>query len=298
MTSEWRPVSVRASGEETRFDVLHEGVPDWMRRPLVDRLTITLTTWSYAFTSSSSSSMTSAQAESKVVQELELALRVRFSGPSVGYVIDDVSHKADLALDLLDCLMTHELMGPDGIEATKYMLQRAGSAWDVVQNEAGGAQLVRRVPEPVMSAVEEVFIRGDAVSRHISSAFRLAYGRDPHAGAAYQEAVKAVESAGATTILPDDLLATLGKMIRAIRDKPLKWRCVLRPDDPKRSMEQVAEAMELLWKGQHDRHGEGTVDPNAQSSSEMSLEEAQAALYLAITIAIWFQQGAIVRIDE
>ena len=50
--------------------------------------------------------------------------------------------------------------------------------------------------------------------------------------------------------------------------------------------------MELLWKGQIDRHG----TDDASTPLSVSQAEAEAAVHLAVTLVQWFTSGAVSRI--
>lgn len=108
------------------------------------------------------------------------------------------------------------------------------------------------------------------------------YGREPTAGDAYREAVRAVEAAVKPIVTPSDPLATLGKMIKAIRDKPTKWAWEL--GEPT----EVANMMGRLWTSQLDRHG---TDDESHPLT-VSLQQAEAAVHLAVTLVHWCQSGA------
>lgn len=287
----FRPLSARDI-KDTTFDVLHEGVPRWMHRRLMSWLRARLDALSRDI---GGTHVTVWRAEEVMVQELEVALHCRFSGPSIDQMLMDATQSSELALDLLDLLLFHGDLDAVHREVAEDMLSRSGSAWRVFTDEENSGRLVRRVSDSTLSAVTQVVDQHDAASTHMSDAFGHAYGRQPKASHAYLDAVKAVESAGRSIVLPDDSTATLGKMIQAVRAKPSKWRCALHPDSPDEAMNDVLGMMRLLWKGQHDRHGEGSPEPDTLHKPEMTLEEARAAVDLAVTLTTWFQQGSITR---
>lgn len=80
---------------------------------------------------------------------------------------------------------------------------------------------------------------------------------------------RAVEGAAIPVTLPNDRLATLGK--------------VLAPADA------VVGMIALLWEGQRDRHAGGPI------SQPVTQEAAQTAVHLAVTLVQWFSAGAIYR---
>jgi len=86
-------------------------------------------------------------------------------------------------------------------------------------------------------------------------------------------------------ITPNDSLATWGKMIKALRDKPQKWVAELG------SISVVADMMGELWTSQLDRHG--TDDESVPLS--VSSAQAEAAVHLATTLVHWFKGGMVDR---
>ena len=113
-------------------------------------------------------------------------------------------------------------------------------------------------------------------------------GRNPNPSVAYSQAIKATEAAAKPVVTPTDDLATLGKIIRAIRDRPAKWTVVL----DKASPGQIADMADLIWKGPVDRHG--SDDPNAPLA--VTQEEADAAFHIALGLVRIFVSGAITAV--
>jgi hypothetical protein len=90
-----------------------------------------------------------------------------------------------------------------------------------------------------------------------------------------------VEAAAKPVVTPNDDLATLGKMIRAIEGAPGKWTFVLgEPED-------VAQVGGLRWTKQLDRH---RTDDDA-GPLNVSPEQADAGLRLAIALVRFFADG-------
>jgi hypothetical protein len=93
-------------------------------------------------------------------------------------------------------------------------------------------------------------------------------------------------------VSPNDPTATLGKMIADIRVKPSKWKVHLEPSNSSDPVLEVVNMCDLLWKSQHTRHGV----PDAEVRTEMTTEEAAAALHLAATLVHWFSSGVVVSV--
>ena len=136
----------------------------------------------------------------------------------------------------------------------------------------------------------------DGASDHLGHAWQHAYGRDPDPGAAYSEAIKAVEAATIPVVVPNDPMATLGRVIGNLRGDAHRWRVNLaRPvrlsgaggttaiADP---IDVVIGQLDLLWTNQSDRHA--PVVPVSQS-------QAETAVHLALVLVHMFRSGAIAR---
>jgi hypothetical protein len=130
---------------------------------------------------------------------------------------------------------------------------------------------------------------GDKAAQHLRLAWNAVYGRHPDAGKGYGEAIKAMEVATIPVVCPSNTRATLNRVINDLRAKPSKWAVNLKHPTPDRQVEIVADTLDLIWKGQSDRHGD--PDPNAPISVE--LEEAEAAVHLAVTVVHWFTTGVV-----
>src|SRR5207248_1978772 len=92
-------------------------------------------------------------------------------------------------------------------------------------------------------------------AEHLRSAWANTYGRDPSPSKAYGDAVRAVEAAAKPVISPKNSRTTLGTLIRDIRAKPGKWTVTLVKGAGSAAVGVLVEMMDLLWQGQHDRHG-------------------------------------------
>jgi hypothetical protein len=273
----WRPLSARRDLETREaYDALHEGVPPWLhasaQRWVKQALGDAPTEWT------------------ETLQTMEQLLRYpldwRYGDQSaLNTLLEEVSEGGSRALDILDgCLMLSSLFG--GSQARKSldsMLALGGSAWTVGEDEDGTACLHRRVDETVEQAAKEQMDQAGNAARHLRSSWHLVYGRNPDSSGAYREAVRAVEAAAKPVVLPKDRVATLGKMIRAMRDAPSKWTSDLG------SVPVVADMMNELWTSQLDRHG--TDDESVPLS--VSREQAEAAVHLAVTLVHWFRNGHV-----
>ncbi|EON33475.1 hypothetical protein GTC6_06664 [Gordonia terrae C-6] len=133
-----------------------------------------------------------------------------------------------------------------------------------------------------------VFTISDAGVR-LRSAWEKAFGLEPEPDVAYSRAVKAVEDAVIPVVSPQNKAATLGTVIAQIRDGGKFSLPMLREHKNASSHEVLLGMLQLLWTGQHDRHG-----GNPQSSATtVTQDEAEAAVLLAVALVGWFQTGKV-----
>jgi hypothetical protein len=277
----WKPLHAREGVRTDAFDVLHEGVPAWMSASL----------WDWFVGAVEQLATKYKQYSIDILRSVEIAIRTPLD-------IDDYNMWKTLAEKLrrddelfLTCLdrVVYVLGISDrvpSIESLEFLLHQGGSVWRVSQIGYQNYELQKRVDEEARQAALEVMSSSDEASAHLREAWSDIFGRDPDPTDGYHRAVKAVETVAQPVISPQDTVATLGKMISAMSDKPEKWRVVLYRDTPAEAVDDVVAMMRLLWKGQHDRHGK----PGAP---DVSKEEAEAAIHLAVTLVQWFRTGVV-----
>lgn len=78
-------------------------------------------------------------------------------------------------------------------------------------------------------------------------------------------------------------------MLNEFRGAPAKWAIAI--GDQADKVAAVTTMLELLWKGQHDRHG----SDDDTKPLNVTIDEARAAVHLAVLIVQWFRSGAISR---
>lgn len=189
-----------------------------------------------------------------------------------------------VGIDLLDyCLGVH--CSYRHVETLQDILDRSGSAWTVGEDPDEYYCLERRVDETAAGAADEEIRQRSNAAAYLRKAWHQAYGLNPNPSDAFRNAVRAVEAAARPVVTPRDNLATLGKMIPALGDKPEKWQTVIGDVDTVRKM------METIWKSQFDRHGtDDTTRP-----LNVSQPEAEAAVQMSVTLVQLFRTGAIER---
>jgi hypothetical protein len=80
---------------------------------------------------------------------------------------------------------------------------------------------------PVREAIDSIRPDSERAHHHLMTGWSKIASRFPDPSGAYREAVRGVEAAAKPVVTPNDDLATLGKMIRAIEGAPGKWTFVL-----------------------------------------------------------------------
>ena len=270
----WRPLSVRNSGHASSFDTLHEGVPPWLSASVLRWLYERMSVWSHG------------QRELNVerVFEAERALRVPIDlrASDLEDAFTKLLNRVDM-LDLVDLALHRWAQGDKrAAQQLEQILLDAGSAW-MVHHDATFC-LVRRVEPEVYAAASKLISEAGRPGALLGIAWQHAYGRSPNPGLAYREAVRAIEAAACPVVLPKEPMATLGKVIIALRQAPPgKFAIAITPDTVKPA-EVVANMMALIWKGQIDRHG--TADESVPLT--VSQKEAEMAVHLAVPLVHWF----------
>lgn len=186
-------------------------------------------------------------------------------------------------LDLAEAIL--ERYGYDKGQAMKLeeLLTAANSLYRVNNTRNG---LEERVAGGVKEVVREaVDTSGNSAGDHLISAWNEAYGRNVDAVKSYSESIKAVESAFAPRISPQNGKQSLGTMIRDVSAKPTKWTFALSYGGVD-GVETLVQMMRTLWSGQRSRHG-GPAPTSAET-----LDEARAALHLAAALVEFGSSGA------
>jgi hypothetical protein len=172
------------------------------------------------------------------------------------------------------------------------ILDKGRSLYRVNDNGDG---LTERVPaasaaafRAAMSAAGQAANTGSAAEL-LKIAWDTVFALHPDSSKAYGHAIKAVEAAGAAIIQPNQSKATLGTMIRQLRDHPQDYSLAIPGPSGTGEVAPLIEMMDLLWKGQTSRHG-------AQMPTPMETrQEAEMAVLLAVTLVHWLTTRAVRR---
>lgn len=286
MDRAWRPLSVDDDESIAKYDALHEGVPRWMEKRFWDWVESSF----FEKVEDEDGVLMDYRWESyldrALLDDLEMALQIPV--PEVPFGVDD-EYATSLfmfslkigsrGLDIVDYLLSHG--GHGDPEILKTLLEQGKSAWTVGERLSRPG-LTRRVPEGVQIAADQVMeTTGDAGIK-LAQAWEALYGLRPDPTKAYSLAIKAVEDAAIPVVSPKNGQATLGTVVRDIRNQD-DWNLpMVRSDDRAPSGEVLLGMMQMLWTGQHDRHGGNFELP------PLTHEEAVVAVSLAVTLVHWF----------
>jgi hypothetical protein len=285
----WRPLSLR-DAPDPRFDTPSEGLPAWIVGPVEDWVRAS---FRYKIGPAQKSRW---QIHDEALISLQLALRLLkpLIGEGERRLADLQSRIADnengFGLDALDWMLhnpgrfnyrkTDQRHWAERLDA---ILRDGGSAWEVSQGTGDGFQLTRRAVGPVVEVLEQTADEATRAHAHLEIAWSKLMGRSPDPSGAYREAIRAVEAVAKPVILPNDSLATLGKMIGTVKKEPEKWSTTLG------EIGDVRAQMQAVWKGQLDRHG----TDDEEIPLNVSREEADAAFAICLDLVRQFVGGHV-----
>jgi hypothetical protein len=276
---EYVPLGVREGAIDP--SVLYEGVPPWLRQSLKEWVEEALT-----FRSPAAGRVVSAEH----LRTIERICHLQFVWANKQYSAmgslkllaenEQLQTQFMWAVDYL-CATGSQAASRDHLER---VLKEGDSAWRV--STVGVPHLERRVLEAVSEAAEAVISGSGEAGKVLGEAWRDLYGMNPDPSEAYRHAIRAIETAAHATVIPESDTATLGTMIKAMRDKPGKWVATTEGDHP---VETIIDMMETVWTGQTDRHGaKGGVRTLVDGAAELAVQ-------LAVALVGLFAGGAVKR---
>lgn len=283
----WLPLTVRLGGAAIQ-NAPREGVPAGLEQPLRE--------WIYN---------TAQKVEDRAV--VRVFTRLNLAGPKLRPDTNEpgktrasfLAHKApakhlleiaDVLLDLV--YLQYEKHSSWKVELAQIqetlqeLLSDARSAYQV---RADGRGLDRRSSAAAAAAMSEAAhiaaenTSASSAAMHLRIAWEEIHALEPDPVRAYSEAIKAVEAAAHAVVEPDNPESTLGTMIRELFAN--SSTVTLAISDGRVST--LRAMMSLLWSGQTSRHG-------SQYTTQLeTLEQAQMAVQLAVTLVEWFASGKV-----
>lgn len=281
----WRPLSVENNEENTaEYDALHEGIPPWMEKAFWDWVTFSFFTKNHY-----------NEAVLDKILVLQMGMRLQIVLPKLpsglGPMKDEHLLRKSMqdlgkGLDIADFLLAYEGHGdPDALE---WILKNGKSAWTVgIRNGEPG--LAKRVVEGVQEAADYVMKESGTAGIKLARAWEALYGLHPNPDLAYSLAIKAVEDAAIPIVSPRNGTATLGTVLRDMRAQEDWDLPMARKDDRTPSGGVLLGMMQMLWTGQHTRHGGQSDLP------PLTHEEAVVGVSLAVTVVHWFTTNELVK---
>lgn len=278
MTEEiWTPFGL-SPAEVDAYGVLVEGVPVWMREPLVS--------WAAAQLIDSHGYVINERwvtAQSRTRMEMGARIDSIVRGSQLRSLLREMA-ASDL-LVLIDFLVGH--VSPRSAPDLEGILCSTSSRWMVGHRIGNRFGLVERVPEGVRQAAESVAASTGTAGALLSRAWAGVHGFEPSDSGAYADAVRAVEIAAIAVVQPSNDHATLGTVIGQMRADG-DWTLPLRERKENPSSAMLLNLAAGLWLGHRDRHG-------SPDYSDVTHEEARVAVVMAVTLVDWFSSGAVAR---
>lgn len=218
---------------------------------------------------------------------LEVGLKLRVA----------VSNTLDARFELIEAFREDENLALDAVD----LLLSLGASADGLREllcsvdheltvDADSHRLVTRVSPSTHAMYQSAITEEDHVSALLASAWAKTMSRDSDPSGAWTDATKAVEELLTPIVSPRDSKATIGKMARAIRDAPHKWRCSLHVADGRDPVLAFEQALELVGFAP-DRHGgNGSTGVDPLTSRTVVLQ--------AITICDWLRSGVLRQVED
>ncbi len=297
----WAPLSVREAGGTVAWNVLHDDVPDHLRPSL---LSIFL------------HGLKDGREADAMERRLQRAVTIdgEVPGSRAGlYALAQASDE-DL-LNMVDYLLlragerfwqaqevprgTAQRTDTEAevvrfVEHLQRVLREANSTWraDVHTDPGRRWALVHRVDETATAAANHAAQQRKQPGSLLASAWAATFKRDPDLSRAYTDAVLAVEAAATPVLIPNNTRPTLGRAIDHLKDTQDKWTVAGLDDQSQKSSATLLGMLRTLWQN-HGRH----VAQGGHPPDPVSQDEAEAVVFLAVTLVQWFERGLVRRID-
>lgn len=184
-------------------------------------------------------------------------------------------------LTVVDALLNH-INHSGRVRALDGYLSTGNSAWAVAPD---GKSLTSRVDPTAAEAVAQAVAPHDAASDELAEAWRKAYGRDPDPSDAWDHSIKAVEALLISIVVPTQDKPHLGHVLGQLDRQDGHWQLLLTTQQGITPMETLVGMLRLIYPNP-DRH------PGPERRVP-TLEEAQAAVHLAVTIVQWARSGVL-----
>lgn len=288
--------------EEGKPSVLVDGVPDYMKKSLVDWMMQAELLLCCGGTSIYGEKWLDEDTRYELIKEFDRRTRQE------SHLCDDTTNKyfeenmnadliglqyTDYLLMKLDedmrdeqCIFPSSEEFHSHIQNLDTILEESGSKWKVGErNSICG--LEERVDPAMQQMVDNAMDSSSGYGQQLSEAWHYMFGREPNYSAAYAAAIKAVESIALPMVEPNNKDSTLSKASRVMRDQHWEFQIEAREEN-----NVPGGVIKLLMSGlmnsQPDRHG-------GPDSGVVSKEKAQVAVYSAVFLIQCFKAGLVRR---
>ena len=288
--------------EEGKPSVLVDGVPDYMKKSLVDWMMQAELLLCCGGTSIYGEKWLDEDTRYELIKEFDRRTRQE------SHLCDDTTNKyfeenmnadliglqyTDYLLMKLDedmrdeqCIFPSSEEFHSHIQNLDTILEESGSKWKVGErNSICG--LEERVDPAMQQMVDNAMDSSSGYGQQLSEAWHYMFGREPNYSAAYAAAIKAVESIALPMVEPNNKDSTLSKASRVMRDQ--HWEFQIEAWEENNVPGGVIQLlMSGLLNSQPDRHG-------GPDSGVVSKEKAQVAVYSAVFLIQCFKAGLVRR---
>lgn len=288
--------------EEGKPSVLVDGVPDYMKKSLIDWMMQAELLLCCGGTSIYGEKWLDEDTRYELIKEFDRRTRQeshlcdvapnKYFEESMNADLIGLQYTDFLLMKLDEDMRDEQCIFPSSEEFHSHIqnldtiLEESGSKWRVGErNSICG--LEERVDPAMQQMVDNAMDSSSGYGQQLSEAWHYMFGREPNYSAAYAAAIKAVESIALPMVEPNNKDSTLSKASRVMRDQHWEFRIEAREEN-----NVPGGVIQLLMSGlmnsQPDRHG-------GPDSGVVSKEKAQAAVYSAVFLIQCFKAGLVRR---
>lgn len=288
--------------EEGKPSVLVDGVPDYMKKSLIDWMMQAELLLCCSGTSIYGEKWLDEDTRYELIKEFDRRTRQeshlcdvapnKYFEESMNADLIGLQYTDFLLMKLDEDMRDEQCIFPSSEEFHSHIqnldtiLEESGSKWRVGErNSICG--LEERVDPAMQQMVDNAMDSSSGYGQQLSEAWHYMFGREPNYSAAYAAAIKAVESIALPMVEPNNKDSTLSKASRVMRDQHWEFQIEAREEN-----NVPGGVIQLLMSGlmnsQPDRHG-------GPDSGVVSKEKAQAAVYSAVFLIQCFKAGLVRR---
>lgn len=288
--------------EEGKPSVLVDGVPDYMKKSLIDWMMQAELLLYCGGTSIYGEKWLDEDTRYELIKEFDRRTRQeshlcdvapnKYFEESMNADLIGLQYTDFLLMKLDEDMRDEQCIFPSSEEFHSHIqnldtiLEESGSKWRVGErNSICG--LEERVDPAMQQMVDNAMDSSSGYGQQLSEAWHYMFGREPNYSAAYAAAIKAVESIALPMVEPNNKDSTLSKASRVMRDQHWEFQIKAREEN-----NVPGGVIQLLMSGlmnsQPDRHG-------GPDSGVVSKEKAQAAVYSAVFLIQCFKAGLVRR---